>query len=134
MSPRRARVKSAAERLNELPTEAIECRRLRHAWPRRSNPRHAHLIRFEVTEREPRTKRVIAGVRYLTCLGNCGTERMEKMRRNRDGLMVREGRLGYQRHKPYLLPKPDPDTPAEPISSEVLEDAMMRRMFPELKW
>lgn len=118
--------------LADLPLEAIECRGLRHAWPRRSNPSHARFFRFEVTEK--RGRKVIAGVLHMMCTGDCGTERKEPRRLNHEGRMVRDGRLDYKRHKPYLLKRADANTPMDRVDPDELQDTMMRRMFPDLKW
>ncbi len=118
--------------LDDLPVEAIECRGLRHAWPRRSNPKHGRYFEFEVTEK--RGKKVLAGVLRMMCTGDCGTQRSEPRRRNHEGRMVRDGSLTYKRYKPYLLVRANLDTPVERVDPDQLQDTMMRRMFPELVW
>ncbi len=119
--------------LDDLPDEAVECRGLRHAWPRGSNPSHRPLIRFEVTKE--RSGRVIEGVLHLICTAGCGRIRREPRRRNRAGRMVRDGKLSYGQvpGTKYLLKR----VPGEPVvraDQDEVQNRLLRRMCPGLTW
>ncbi len=120
-------------KLDDLPDQAIECRGLRHAWPRGSNPKHRSLMRFEV--RQERAGRVIEGVLHLTCTAGCGRIRKEPRRRNRAGKMVRDGKLTYGQMPgtKYLL-KRAPGELAAKVDPDDVQDRLLHRMFPGLTW
>lgn len=119
--------------LDDLPDQAVECRGLRHAWPRRSNPKHRRLIEFEV--REQRAGRVISGVLHLTCTAGCGRIRREPRRRNRVGRMVRDGKLSYGQvpGTRYLL-KRIPGEPAHRVDPDDVQDRLLHMLCPDLSW
>jgi hypothetical protein len=121
--------------LDDLPDEAVECRGLRHAWPRGTNPAHRENIHFEVTEK--RGGRVIAGVLHLTCTAGCGRIRKEPRRRNRHGQLVREfgRRLSYTQTPGtrYLL-KPPPGESAVRVDPADVQDRLLHRLCPGLRW
>ncbi len=124
---------SAADRLAELPDAAVWCRDLRHAWPRTQRD----LARF--VELEPLVLgaggRVVEAVRTMYCTGRCGVRRVDKVRRTHNGGWERLGRpaLRYPQSG-YLLSKALPGQRVETVEPELVRDAVIRRMFPDLDW
>jgi hypothetical protein len=73
-----------------LPVAALMCRDLRHAWPRTTRD-IARLVEWEATV-VGAGGRIVEGVRRMYCTGGCGVRRVEKVRRDRQGRLVREGK------------------------------------------
>jgi hypothetical protein len=126
-------VLSAGDRVASLPVAALMCRDLRHAWPRTTRD-IARLVEWEATV-VGAGGRIVEGVRRMYCTGGCGVRRVEKVRRDRQGRLVREGKASLQYPKDgYLLGRPEPGVEAEPVDADTIRDAVMRQMFPDLVW
>lgn len=124
---------SAQDRIAQLPAQALMCRDLRHAWPR--TPRDiARLVTFDPIVTDD-AGRLVEGLRIMWCTGRCQVRRVDRVRRDRDGRLVRVGRatLRYPREG-YRLGRPEAGVQAEPVDPDVVRDAVLRRMFPDIAW
>lgn len=124
---------SADARLAQLTDAALMCRDLRHAWPR--TPAQIR----DLVEMEPTVvgagKTLIEGVRRMYCTGRCGVRRIETVRRTRDGRLERIGKARYEYPAAgYRLEPAEPGSYVEPLDPDMLRDAVLRRMFPDLDW
>lgn len=128
------------EWLETAPIEALECRTLRHQWPRMPRPgaRRSHGLH---SDDNTQWKAVGAGEagrllhRLMTCLGGCGTQRLEVFLIRRDGRMVRDGKPRYRYTRPYLRRRADPDAPALPhLDQDQILGVMVHRLYPKLRW
>ena len=81
--------------LNQVPLETLECRTLRHQWPRMARDkrtRHKLPASGPVVWRSLRAGEAGRLVeREMTCLAGCGTVRTELFLVRRDGRMIRDG-------------------------------------------
>jgi hypothetical protein len=126
MARRRRAIADA--RLEELPTEALECRDLRHAWPR-STSSHNVLT----PTRYGSGGQVMLATRSMECEGGCGTIREEDFYIDPDGRMERDGKVRYRRTRPYLI-KNEPGTHHEPVDRDAVRYTLLARLYPTLKW
>lgn len=116
------------ERLNELPIEALECRDLRHAWPRTSSG----AAKLVPTKR--RGTRVVEAQREMECTGGCGTVRVEDFEILADGRVLRVGQCRYRRTRPYLLKRDDPADSKPPVDRDEVRFALLARLYPDFSW
>lgn len=127
MARNRSRV-VADPRLDDLPTEALECRDLRHAWPRSTDGSNVL-----TPTKYNGGGRVVEATRSMECLGKCGTVRVEEFYIYPDGRMSRIGKPSYRRSKPYLL-KGEPGVRQEPVDPDAVRYTLLTRLYPTLKW
>jgi hypothetical protein len=119
--------------LRETPLEALQCRDLRHAWPRaqarprvRTAPRTAAISWQAVGDGQLE--------RTMLCEGGCGTRRIESFLRRRDGSLQRIGLPRYRHEKNYLRRRSEPDQPLERVDPDVLRGNLIARLYPALRW
>lgn len=122
--------------LDSLPVEALQCRTLRHAWPRtkrRDSERlpGAGMVTWKVLG-EGDGGRLVE--RAMECIGGCGTIRLETFLRLRDGRMVREGKPRYRHSRPYVRKRAEPDLELEPLGQDQLLGAVVARLLPNVSW
>jgi len=126
--------------LEHAPIAALECRTLRHLWPRMPRPGKNGKRGLPS---EGRTAWKIVGngeagrvvERRMECLGDCGTARIETFLVLRDGRMVRDGVPRYHYERLYLRKRADYGEPAlEPLGQDQIMGMLVRRMYPRLKW
>jgi hypothetical protein len=126
------------EWLNERPIEALQCRDLRHAWPRDQSRRGRKLEssqwinwRVIVTKSDGSPKEL---QREMACTGGCGVVRVEEFLVMHDGSLHRGGIPRYRYPKAFLR-KRDPDAPLlEPINRDTLRGILVHRLYPNLAW
>lgn len=134
MSRRSKPVRTADERLDDLPIEALECRAIGHAWPRSNSPR------MVLTPTRRQNGRVVEAERTMTCEGGCGRSRTEVFVFTASGQMYREGASRYRTEpgKVYLLKPRDPDdggvTHTERVHRDDVRYALVTRLHPDLRW
>ncbi len=124
---RRRATAVADDRLNNLPTEALECRDLRHAWPRGTGTVLMRPTRW-------RGQRVVEAEREMECTGGCGVTRIDVFAVGLDGRITRDTkpRYKYDPDRAYLVKRTDPSDP--PVNRDAIRTALFTRMFPDLKW
>lgn len=125
--------------LEHATIESLECRTLRHQWPRTPRPGGKH--RRKLANDAATTWKILGVVeagrlieRHMTCVGGCGTERIETFLVLRDGRMVRDGLPRYRYSRPYLRKRDDPDMPLEPLGQDQILGMIVRRVYPGLRW
>lgn len=119
---------------------ALQCRELRHSWPR-AIPRGARSralgssdgIEWRVTASYA-DGRPAEAEREMTCTGGCGTRRIETFRFYPGGDMHREGMARYAYDPDYLRPKASPGERMAPLPADAIRGFVVRRLFPGLKW
>lgn len=116
------------ELIAELPTEALACRDLRHAWPRGNRGE------MKLTPTKWRGKRVLEAERRMECTGGCGVVRIDTFEFTSNGRMFRVGKPTYKHTKPYLLKRPDSAAKRFSVDRDVLRYQLFARMNPDLKW
>jgi hypothetical protein len=116
------------EMIAELPTAALACRDLRHAWPR------AGRGEMKLTPTKMRGKRVIEAERRMECTGGCGVVRIDTFEFTRDGRMLRTGKPRYQHTMPYLIKRADPADTRVTVDRDALRYALFTRLNPDLQW
>jgi hypothetical protein len=127
------------EWLEHTPLATLECRTLRHQWPRM--PRLGKSKSGHIPTGGGVVWRILGYVeagrqveREMTCLGGCGTARIEWFLALRDGRMVRDGGCRYRYPTTYLRKRTDPDQPLEALGQEEILGTLVRRLYPRLKW
>lgn len=127
------------EWLEHTPVAVLECRTLRHQWPRM--PRAGRGKGGHIPAGGGVAWRIIGHVeagrlveREMTCLGGCGTVRIETFLVLRDRRMVRDGLPRYRYPTTYLRKRTDPDHPLEALGQEEILGTLVRRLYPRLKW
>jgi hypothetical protein len=123
--------RDAEQWLTEASLEALQCRELRHAWPRGQTQRTRKLkdaanVRWR---REPG-----AIIREMECVGGCGVVRIETFTVAANGSLRREGRPRYRYPDGYLRSRAKDEAPLEPIEPDTLRGIVVRRLFPNLNW
>jgi hypothetical protein len=129
------------EWLETAPIAALECRTLRHQWPRMPRP-HQRQRKGNGLVSDGGTAWKILGTveagrlieRAMTCLGGCGTVRTETFLIRRDGRMIRDGIPRYRYGTLYLRKRADADRPLEPIGQDEILGMMVQRLYPKLRW
>jgi len=104
--------------------------------PRPNGKRPRHLPNTETAQWKALGK-VDAGrllERQMTCVGGCGTTRIETFLVLRDGRMVRDGAPRYRYTGRYLRKRADADHVLEPLGQDELLGMMVRRLYPALRW
>lgn len=99
------------------------CRDLKHAWSRTNVMKPTKF----------RNGRPVEAERTLTCLGKCGTERVERFDIFGDGRLARQSKPQYRRTKPYLITR-EPGEDRSPVDTDSIRFALLTRMYPDLKW
>lgn len=124
--------------LDSTPLAALECRTLRHQWPRmtRTAGRRAKHLPNDKHLQWKILGPVEAGrllERHMTCLGGCGTTRIELFLVRHDGRMVRDGPPHYRYAATYLRKHTD-HQPLEPLDHDDILGTLVHRLYPGLQW
>lgn len=124
--------------LEKAPLQGLQCRDLRHAWPRAQSAGNARSLQStaDITWRRLSPAGGPAELeRSMHCTGRCGTVRTETFLLRAGGRMVRIGKPRYRRDDPaYLRRRSEPGVPLEPLDPDELRATLVRRMYPRLQW
>lgn len=124
---------TSTDRINDLTDQAMECRDLQHAWPRRNLKQHAKFITFEITEYIG--GHASAARRVMDCTGGCGVAKTQRFRITRDGRMQLDGKPRYSYPESgYRLKRPEQGTRVEPLDRSELRYTLLHRLYPKLQW
>src|ERR1051325_2220395 len=114
--------------------EMLQCRELRHAWPRNHAPSRrkeladtAH-VRWRVEQSVGGVPRVVT--REMDCIGLCGVVRIETFALSISGAIVREGKPRYRHPEGYLRRRGHGEQYVEKIEPDQLRGIVVRRLFP----
>lgn len=125
--------------LDTAPLAGLQCRDLRHAWPRaqqrssvRARPPSTPLIVWKVLTVS--AGRPVELERTMLCEGGCGVARVEVFVARKGGDLVRSGVPRYRHPKHYLRQRAEPDSPLERLDPDVLRGRLVARLYPALKW
>jgi hypothetical protein len=129
-----------ADWIERAPLEALQCRDLRHSWPRgtrrpgvKKAPPSSELIVWKVITAAAAAGGPAELERTMLCAGRCGTRRVESFI-GRPGGLVRHG-VPRDRYGPaYRRRRPEPDTPLERLDLDVLRGSIVQRLYPALRW
>jgi len=123
--------------LDHAPLAALECRTLRHQWPRMTVTGRRRQLPTAGPIAWKNVGVVTAGrllERAMECLAGCGTTRTETFLILRDGRMVRDSTPRYRYQAPYLRRAVDRHEHLPPLGQDQILGAMMRRLYPKLPW
>lgn len=119
----------ADERYLGLPIEALECRVLRHQWPRYRQGSN------KLIPTKRRYGKVTEERREMTCLGECGTVRIDDFEVDAEGRRHRLGRCRYRHEKKYALDRHKPgEPPQERAAFDEVHFCLLTRMYADLTW
>lgn len=124
--------------LKEIPLEALQCRDLRHAWPRAQTRRGRNLESKDGITWQPLitaadgTPRELQ--REMLCIGGCGVVRVEEFIVDREGNMRRAGKPRYRHPKTYLRQRGKDEPLLDPIDTDTLRGILVHRLYPRLAW
>lgn len=124
--------------LDHSPLPALECRTLRHMWPRMGR---ANRNARKLPTNDGTTWKIAGAVdagrlleRRMICQGGCGTVRIEMFCVLRDGRMVRDGYPRYIYATGYLRKRDDDHDRLDPLGQDQIMGALVRRLYPKLRW
>lgn len=127
-----------AEWAASVSVQALQCRELRHSWPR-ALPRNTKSlpsspsITWTVTATYA-DGRPAEAQREMICNGGCRTRRVEVFRFLPGGAMTREGSARYRYDDTYRRPKSDDGSRLAPLPADTVRGFLVRRLYPQLKW
>lgn len=120
------------EWLGKATVEILQCKDLRHAWPR---AQRRPGVKNLPTSPAIAWKRLPSGElqRTMHCIGGCGTARIETFV-YRGERLVRTGKPRYRWPDNFRRRRPEPDTPLERLDTDVLRGQILTRLYPGLTW
>ncbi len=121
-----------ADWLDKATVETLQCKDLRHAWPR---AQRRPGVKNLPTSAAITWKKLANGEleRTMHCIGGCGTARIETFVYRGDRL-TRIGRLRYRWADNFRRRRPEADTPLEALDTDVLRGQILTRLYPGLRW
>lgn len=144
-------VREDEEWIARAPLAVLQCRDLRHAWPRQTAapknrpaivprrgrtaaavllPPNSRGVSWEVLEHGP----PVVLRRLMLCTGRCGVRRVEDFV-VRDGRLVRPGRPKLRYPAGYRRARPDPEGPRrDRLDPELVRGSIVHRLVPGLRW
>lgn len=111
-------------RLSNAGLAALQCRQLRHAWPRNGG---------RLTELAHRGERCILAEIAMECTGECGTVRTVRVEPIGPGQVRRVGKPKYKYRDGYLFKTEATDDEPPPTADEVTY-AALTLMYPGTLW
>jgi hypothetical protein len=114
------------QRIAALPTEALACRTLGHAWPR------GNAAKLYATS--TRGGRMVEAEREMECTGGCGLVRVEQFETWSSGHIVRMGTPRYRYTKPYLIKRDDLTDTRPAIDRDEVQYLLLTTLYPDLPW
>lgn len=123
------------------PIEQLQCRDLRHAWPREQTQTGARARSLRSSENikwQVITKAADGSPRELTremgCTGRCGLVRVEDFFVRPDGSIQRNGKPRYRPPPGYLRKRASDEPLLEPLDTNALRGIIVHRLYPKLAW